>query len=235
MTFNSILDKHAPLQKLTKKELKLKEKPWITRGILKSIQVRDSTYKKLIKAKDDGNKKYLEQKLKTYRNKLTVLIRESKKRYYEEFFLVNKENLHKVWKGIKSIINSKEKNHNMPNCVISDGNYISDTKDICEEFNKYFSGVASQVKKRIVKTNKSFMDFLKNRNLSSMFLNPTSKEEVESTISDLNQNKATGPSSIPTKILKLSKEIISIPLAQIIRVYSFHLPSTNQLNSNNCW
>ena len=36
--FNSILDKHAPLKKANKKEIKTQQKPWITQGILCSIK-----------------------------------------------------------------------------------------------------------------------------------------------------------------------------------------------------
>ena len=39
--YNKILNKHVPLKKVTKKDLKLKTKPWITTGILKSIKRRD--------------------------------------------------------------------------------------------------------------------------------------------------------------------------------------------------
>ena len=43
-----ILDKHAPLKKLNKKDLRLKGKPWITTGILKSIKRRDKLLRKYI-------------------------------------------------------------------------------------------------------------------------------------------------------------------------------------------
>ena len=33
-----VLDKHAPLKKLTKKEKKRKQKPWITQGLIKIYQ-----------------------------------------------------------------------------------------------------------------------------------------------------------------------------------------------------
>ena len=37
---NRILDKHAPLKKLSKYELKFKTKPWITMALQKPIQSR---------------------------------------------------------------------------------------------------------------------------------------------------------------------------------------------------
>ena len=48
--FNTTLD--APIKELTKKEEKDKLKPWVTRGIKKSMSVRDKIYKQMIKGKD---------------------------------------------------------------------------------------------------------------------------------------------------------------------------------------
>ena len=44
---NSTIDKHAPLRYLTKNEMAIKSKPWLTKGILKSINTRIKYYKKL--------------------------------------------------------------------------------------------------------------------------------------------------------------------------------------------
>ena len=37
-SFENALNKHAPLQKLSEKEKRLSEKPWISKSILKSIK-----------------------------------------------------------------------------------------------------------------------------------------------------------------------------------------------------
>ena len=50
--FNKILDRHAPIKKSTKKEEKIKSEPWITKGIKKSISIRDKLYKEIIKEKN---------------------------------------------------------------------------------------------------------------------------------------------------------------------------------------
>ena len=50
--FNTTLDKHAPIKEFTKNEEKDKLKPWVTKGIKKSMSVRDKIYKQMIKEKD---------------------------------------------------------------------------------------------------------------------------------------------------------------------------------------
>ena len=49
---NYILDELAPYKKLTKKEIRLKSKPWITNVILSKIKVRDKLLRKFCKLKN---------------------------------------------------------------------------------------------------------------------------------------------------------------------------------------
>ena len=55
-TFKKILNKYAPLGKVTGKEKQLHAKPWLTRGLLKSINHKNNLFKKLYKT---YNKKLL--------------------------------------------------------------------------------------------------------------------------------------------------------------------------------
>ena len=50
--FSAIIDEHAPLRPQTRKELQLISKPWISKGILKSIQTKNSLFKKCYKKND---------------------------------------------------------------------------------------------------------------------------------------------------------------------------------------
>ena len=73
-----ITSKHAPLRNLTQKEMKLKTKPWLTKGLLKSISIKNKLFKKCFKQK----KVSLVSKYKLYLNKLTKLKQIAKKNYY---------------------------------------------------------------------------------------------------------------------------------------------------------
>ena len=46
---NSIIDKHMPLKKLTRKEIKLKKNPWINTEIRSQMRERDKTRKKVLR------------------------------------------------------------------------------------------------------------------------------------------------------------------------------------------
>ena len=67
---------------------------------------------------------------------------ESKQIYYETFFSANKNNLSKIWKGIKEIVNIKSKNFDQPTCLIDNDKNITNPNVIANSFNQYFTSIA---------------------------------------------------------------------------------------------
>ena len=64
-------------------------KPWITKGIRKSIKIKNKLF-------HSTNK----NKYKLYRNKITTLTRISKNLYYNQYFNNNIKNMKLTWEGI---------------------------------------------------------------------------------------------------------------------------------------
>ena len=77
-------------------------------------------------------------------------------------------------------------------------------------FNNYFGSIAETMKKSIKYSRKHFSDYLSDETSSTIFLRPTDKEEIANIISSHNSSKASGPNSIPCKILFLLKNEISV-------------------------
>ena len=120
-----IINKHAPLKKLNKKDFKLQAKPWITPGIIKSIKRRDKLLRLYIKT--EGNRKeeiHIEYKI--IRNKIIDLIRKSKKNHFKNLFIENANNAKKTWASIRSIINIKPTNKGQPSSILLDENLETD-------------------------------------------------------------------------------------------------------------
>jgi hypothetical protein len=61
----------------------------------------------------------------------------------------------------------------------------------------------------------TFQDYLYGNISQSFQLFPTTTFEIEEEISNLNNSKSAGPFSIPTKLLKMLKSILSAPLAHL--------------------
>ena len=73
-------------KKNTKKDAGLQQNPWITKGILISMNKRDVFYKDFITEKNATKKGRIGALYKTYRNLIVTLIRKSKKKVLCRFF-----------------------------------------------------------------------------------------------------------------------------------------------------
>ena len=226
---DSLVEKHAPLQKLTQKHVKTLCKPWITKGIQIAIHKRNKLQKLFLNSKDPILKKNYELEFKRYRNMIVSLSRKSKRNHFSSYFQDNIHNLKKIWQGINSIIaNNKSKSSSVSSIYVNENRDISsDPIAISNKFNEYFSNVAEIARSKIPYSSKHFSEFLKNSNDKTFFISPTDETEIISCITSLNNNKSSGPYSIPIKILQLIKNDIAKPLSQIINL-SFstgHFPS----------
>ena len=94
--FNRLVNKHAPLKTLSSRKIKQFSKPWITRGIRRSIKIKN----KLFLSGDA-------EKYKLYRNQILTLTRKSKKLYFHEYFEANLMSIKKTWEGINSLLNKR--------------------------------------------------------------------------------------------------------------------------------
>ena len=214
-TMNDLIDKHIPLKKVPQKNLIRPDKPWISPHIISKIRAKDRLYKKYIKTKRFD----LKERLKLKQNEITSLIRQNKKSYYEKYFRENKGNLKKIWQGIKQIISINPKVLNSPTCIINEDRILTDEENIANSFNSYFSSIAGNIlKKRINHGNKSFSDYLSEPLQNSITFYDCDAKEVNSLITMLSTNKTSGLNSIPTVVLKLLKENLSIHLAKVFNI-----------------
>ena len=62
-----------------------------------------------------------------------------------------------------------------------------------------------KLQKSLKYSHKHFSDYLSNESSSTLFLQPTNKEEIANIIFSLNSNKASGPNSIHYRIVLLKK------------------------------
>ena len=202
-----LLDTYAPLKKINKYKLKFKSKPWISLGLQKSIFVKKKLLTSFINKKDPILKEEFHTNYKKYGNLLSILMKKSKQAYYDKYFEKKWNNIKNSWKGIKSLIFVKTKASSLPTVLsLENGNTITNPYDIANTFNNYFVSIAETTKRSIKYSHKHFSDYLSNESSSTIFLQPTDKEEIANIISSLNSNKASGPNSIPYRILFLLKK-----------------------------
>ena len=131
---------------------------------------------------------------KKYRNLFSTLMKKSKQAYYDKYFERNWNNIKNTWKGIKSLISLKTIASSVPTVLsLDNGDTITNPYDIANTFN------------------------LSNESSSTIFLQPTDKDEAANIISSF-RSKASGPNSIPYRILFLLKNEILKQLADLFNL-----------------
>ena len=165
-----------------------------------------------INKKDPILKEEFHTNYKKYRNLLTTLMKKSKQGYYDKYFERNQNNIKNTWKGIKSLISLKTVAFRVPTVLsLDNGDTITNPYDIANTFNNYFASIAETTKKSIKYSHKHFSDYLSNESSSTIFLQPTDKEEIVNIISSPSSNKASDRNII----LFLLKNEISEQLADL--------------------
>ena len=213
-SLDDLVKTHAPLKKLTKRDIKLRNKPWISGKIQKMMRIRDRLLKKLRKNNDQS----LVDLYKNLRNRVSVSLREDEASFFYNYFQRNSNNMKQLWSGIKSVISiRKSSNVNVINKLKDlNGNITSDPTVIANIFNKFYVNVSHDITKNLPRSNKSPVTFMGDRAGNSFFISPSVPSDVSDIIALLKSGKSLGPNSIPMKILKSLSSLISLPLSQII-------------------
>ena len=103
----AVINLHAPLQNATRKQKRLFQKPWITKGLITSTKHKQRLYRTHFLKGNSSERQFY----KKYANKLTRLKNLSKKMYYREALNINKSNSKELWKLINSVILNKRANN----------------------------------------------------------------------------------------------------------------------------
>ena len=85
-------------------------------------------------------------------------------------------------------------------------------------FNNYFASIAETTKKSSKYSHKHFSGYLSNETSSTIFLQPTDKDDTATIISSLNSSKASGSNSKPYRILFLLKNEILKQLTDLFNL-----------------
>ena len=99
-----------------------------------------------------------------------------------------------------------------------DGEITNDPTKIANGLNNFYSTVAQKLQGSIRSNGFDFMKYMKNPSENAFRFESADYQEILLTIDSLSENKASGPNSIPTDVLKLLKNCICQPLTHIINL-----------------
>ena len=149
--FSSCIEESCKLRTTKVSKRNSIQNPWITSALINSIAKRDRLYKNWKKStsklcKSGDPRRY--QEYRTYRNKLSNLIKYAKQRHYARAFQNSSGNLKQTW----AIINELRGKIRTPiSSFFTFGDTtVTDKKQIANKLNTYFSSIAEDLNKNIL-------------------------------------------------------------------------------------
>lgn len=194
--------------------------PWMSLDLWRLIRIKDNALKRKRKNPNDARAAEL---LTHVSRMLQDRKAKTKREYYER--MLNGSNQKAAWRLIKDVT-GKKGNHEQPVALREGAHIITDPQQICSRFNEYFCEVGPNLAST-VNTNRNINRF---RTLpsqqSSMFIRPTSIDEVIVLISKLDSKKSAGPDSIPVSFIKIHHEFFSSILVDVFNevIYTGQFP-----------
>ena len=181
-------DEVFPIIKLSNKQRKRFRNPWITPGIIKSIDDRDKLLQKWIKTKCQADKSLYNRK----RNQVTRIIEAAKKLHKCNEVDKAGNDVKKIWRCVNKMINKKS-NHksNLPGeLIIDDSHTINDPKTIANHLNRHFVSKGPNLAAKLPELNKSILGSMGTRNPASINFADITVSEVVNIVGSFDNNKA---------------------------------------------
>ena len=135
---NTIIDLHARLKQYSRKQRRLKQKPWITKAILKSLKHKQKPYSSHFINGNDASKQYY-----------TRIKERSKFLHYQNVLNDVKHDSRGTWRVIKELMTDSPKrslNHSI-SLLETDGVNLSNVEDIANTLNNHFSTIGEKLAK----------------------------------------------------------------------------------------
>ena len=120
-------------------------KPWITPGLLCSINQKTKLYKKFLRNMSKVN----ENRYKRYRNTLVHLMRDAKRLYIQQQLEESKNDGKQTWRVLNGLINKcKGRSSTYPKMFYDDRGHSFQKENIVEGFNSFFSSIGEELEKK---------------------------------------------------------------------------------------
>jgi hypothetical protein len=216
-TFHSILmntmNQICPVKQL-KSTSNRKNKAWLTSGLKNACLKKNRLYKIYIKQPNSHNM----ARYKSYKNKLTSILRAAESNYFRCILESQQKNLKDLWKTLNVLLNRKTKQKNDINRLKLENQTVTNKQDIANAFNNYFSNIGLNLAKNIKNNVQNFKNYLKQPIEKSMFLFPTSEKEIFNIVMDMKSKSSCDIYDISMSLLKKLIQTVIKPLSHIFNL-----------------
>ena len=129
-----------------------------------------------------------------------------------------KHDIKKTWKVLNTIIGRTNDKTSIPDNFIIYGSPTDDKNKIAEEFCNYLSNVGQKLAANIPNVGIDPLSYLTKEKsvMNSIYLNPTSPEEIFKVIRTIKPGRSCGPDNISNELLKQINSAICTPISCLI-------------------
>ena len=192
------------------KKKNVPRKPWITPGIIRSMNRRDKLFAKYRKTNSPTDKlKYNE-----LRNRVIRIQRVSKSAYMAKRLATYKNDLQKTWKILNGII-GKKKLPTLPSYVMRENLKQTSDESIANRFNSFFGNIGLEISRKVKSTSNHFSNYLPDRVNKSLFLEPTDEKEILSITRNLKSSFSSGIDGLSSNLIRQIIPSIAKPFTHI--------------------
>ena len=206
------IDTVAPVKKI--KITTRRNVPWYSSAIKKS----NDKDKRLFKLAHNQSASATQiNKYREYHKFLQRIKRAARQKYYRNLCIEFRNNSKRLWKVINSLTGKTKNKNDLVECLKIENIEITQQKKIAKEFAKHFSSVGECFASKIPSPDTPIQDYISQipRSNISLFLTPTSPEEIKRIICNLLNKKSAGFDKINNILLKQISCAIAEPLSII--------------------
>ena len=212
--FQDLLNKRCPVKRVKNTDNRYANNPWLTNGLKNACKMKNRLYKMFLSCRTLA----AETRYKTYKNKLTSILRLSKKTYYSKLLVEHRNNIAETWQILRTVIGKHLKHSSYPNHFIVEGSKVDNKTEIANVFNNCLQ-LGPDLANNIITPTKTFVyDYLTSRNKESMFLSPIDECEVISVVNGCKSKTSTDCDDIDFRFIKSVITSIVKPVTHIFNL-----------------
>lgn len=200
------------------------------------MQIRDNYFKM---SRKYPNSHMARERFKLYRNKVTTLLRENKRKFNDDYFVQNNHDGRKVWRHLNNIVMNRDSIPNDScNELLINGKLSRNKSEIAQQFNHYFINAAPSIKNSLSPDPTSpnnYKNFIPNQINVPFECPPSSENEILSIISNMKSSNALDYYDISNNLLKTHKKQLAAPISSLINkcIREGNFPSELKLRLSN--
>ena len=191
--------------------------PWITNGLKNACRKKNGLYRSFLRERTHTS----EYRYKTYKNKLTSILRLAEKAYYSKMLLEKRGNIKETWAILNTVLGKQRNSVNYPTHLMQRDIHITSKEDMANAFNTFcFTNVGPNLANDITEPdeNMSMYDYLGVRIEQSLFMRPVDEEEVITTVTGCTKKRYSDFEDISMDTVAKVVSVICKPLAHTCNI-----------------